>query len=463
MKKYIAKLNIIILAILILGIIGLVESSEAANHYVRSGSSGGNGSSWTDAYSSLPSTLIRGDTYYIADGSYGSYTFNDSTSGSSFITIKKAIPSDHGTDTGWSDSYGDGVASFSKWTFSSDYYYIDGQVGGGPGNWESGFGIEVKSTKGKRIVFNTGASHITIKHTEMTNTDSSANNVNFGSIVYAYGNVTDITFSYVYNHHVFGCNFQTGYLGADNWLIEYSKVGDNTGTSSNHSEIWSMNGSDNWTWRYNYIFAWRSTGAFYGTGPGADGSGDIQMHENWYIYGNIFDQAGTTSSWLIAANEDGSYDYHYARGWRVYNNTFIDINSVSVGVYACALDTRGVADNEFKNNVFYGNSDIMQVFGCTEDYNSYQGSGQFFNGAHDSYLSSSPFVNYSGGDFSLADDLAGQDLGPQWNIDMCGNVRGSDGTWDRGAIEYEPGGVGSCSGGKETMRPSPPSNLTIIQ
>jgi len=41
----------------------------AANHYVRAGATGaGDGSDWENAYTQLPPNLVRGDTYYIADG-----------------------------------------------------------------------------------------------------------------------------------------------------------------------------------------------------------------------------------------------------------------------------------------------------------------------------------------------------------------------------------------------------------
>jgi hypothetical protein len=57
--------------------------------------------------------LTRGDTYYIADGSYVTYIFDDVASGSLVITIKKATVADHGTETGWLDTYGDGQAVFA--------------------------------------------------------------------------------------------------------------------------------------------------------------------------------------------------------------------------------------------------------------------------------------------------------------------------------------------------------------
>ncbi|HEY2930643.1 MAG TPA: hypothetical protein VGK99_02780, partial [Acidobacteriota bacterium] len=84
----------------------LVTSNSVAfgvSRYVREGATGNQtGSDWTNAYTQLPAVLVRGDVYYVADGNYSGYTFDDPVSGSSLITIKKATQSDHGADTGWS-------------------------------------------------------------------------------------------------------------------------------------------------------------------------------------------------------------------------------------------------------------------------------------------------------------------------------------------------------------------------
>jgi len=104
----------------------ILSSVSAASHHVRQDASG-NGNDWANAYGSLPSSLTRGDTYYIADGTYNSYDFDDT--GTQLITIKKATIADHGTNTGWQDSYGDGQAVFSSpLEFSTANWLFDGQV-----------------------------------------------------------------------------------------------------------------------------------------------------------------------------------------------------------------------------------------------------------------------------------------------------------------------------------------------
>src|SRR5438445_6253385 len=94
--------------VLLIVLLPLALPSWAANHYVRIGAGGANnGSDWTNAFTSIPSgtRMVRGDTYYLAAGSYGAYTFNTAESGTSGITIKAATIADHGTSTGWSNTY----------------------------------------------------------------------------------------------------------------------------------------------------------------------------------------------------------------------------------------------------------------------------------------------------------------------------------------------------------------------
>ena len=67
---------------------------HAANHFVRQGATG-NGSDWINACADFTgpcavASLVRGDTYYVADGSYAGRTWNRAESGVSVITIKKA-------------------------------------------------------------------------------------------------------------------------------------------------------------------------------------------------------------------------------------------------------------------------------------------------------------------------------------------------------------------------------------
>src|SRR5205807_5270977 len=105
-------------------VLTISASTNSHFHFVRAGATGnGSGSDWTNAYRDLPAGLVRGDTYYVAAGNYGSHTFNDSVSGTSVITIQRATVADHGTEVGWSSSY-DGQAAWNdaQWTFNRSFY-----------------------------------------------------------------------------------------------------------------------------------------------------------------------------------------------------------------------------------------------------------------------------------------------------------------------------------------------------
>ena len=131
----------------------------AADHYVRAGATGnGGGSDWTNACTDFTgscavASLVRGEVYYVATGTYGSRTFNTAESGALVITIKGATASDHGTDMGWADSYSVSVAdggSQAHWrtdantaiSIESGYWVLDGGVGSGNVLANYGFNIQ---------------------------------------------------------------------------------------------------------------------------------------------------------------------------------------------------------------------------------------------------------------------------------------------------------------------------------
>src|SRR5688500_15956381 len=98
----------------------VAASAQAADHYIRQGATGnGSGNDWANACPGFTgacavSSMVRGDIYWVADGSYGNLTLDRGASGSLAITVKKATPAVHGANTGWADSFGDGQASFAN-------------------------------------------------------------------------------------------------------------------------------------------------------------------------------------------------------------------------------------------------------------------------------------------------------------------------------------------------------------
>src|SRR5437899_1688927 len=111
------------------------------------------GSTWDNAFAGLPATLVRGDVYYIATANYtGGYRFNTPESGTTVITIKKATPTDHCTETGWQASFGVGqavwdISNGGTFQFTDNGYWVfDGQYRSG---LKSGHGFKINwGTKG---------------------------------------------------------------------------------------------------------------------------------------------------------------------------------------------------------------------------------------------------------------------------------------------------------------------------
>ncbi len=109
-----------------------VSACNATNPcvYIRPGRRG-NGSAWNNALGDIPTTLSRGATYFLADGTYNTAgrTFSAGI-GTARITIKKATASDHGAATGWSSTYGDGYAVFSNSiVITADHFTLEGGDG----------------------------------------------------------------------------------------------------------------------------------------------------------------------------------------------------------------------------------------------------------------------------------------------------------------------------------------------
>jgi len=134
------------------------NSVVVADIYVRSGAGGSNnGTDWANAYTSLStaeSNVTRGETIWIAEGSYGSVTYNVPGSGTTLITVKKATDDAHGAASDWSSTYGDGqVTMASPILFDSPWWVLDGVI------WE-GFWIDLDNGYGGSCGSECGCVHV---------------------------------------------------------------------------------------------------------------------------------------------------------------------------------------------------------------------------------------------------------------------------------------------------------------
>jgi hypothetical protein len=445
--------------------IGPYEYAPTLNFYVNPAATGlNNGSDWANAFTMLPANLQRGAVYYVADGNYGSYTLA-SVTGTQYITVKKATIADHGTNTGWLDTYGDGVAVFSGLTISASYVVFDGATGGGPGKWNSGHGFEVTSTgaacSDKSLVsLSPGASFITLNHVHI---HGGNNNYPINGIKGVGGN-SNLNFSHNSLHTLFGPAYHIGTW--NNVVIENSYLADvrSTGAIDAYCANWHAEGvssigtNTDLTIRHNLWDRIRGTAVFAGVNTGSS--------IRWKIYGNIISRSTTPIYYYYepspSTNQQTMSDLEF------YNNVITNIAGVSQG----GITIQSGTNNKVYNNIWYNNdansfsinavhdynlfSNNLRKEGCSPacDKNAEAASGE----THAQILTANPFRNVLTdadpltSDFSLkAETNPGMVLPAPFNTDLTGAIRGADGVFDRGSYEYTIA-LGDVSGdGQVTM------------
>jgi hypothetical protein len=431
----------------------LANSAFAANHFVRAGATGnGSGNDWTNAYKSLPDTLVRGDTYYIGAGNYSAYNFNDPLSGTAMITIKKATASDHGTDTGWQAAYASQAIFNSVLRFDTGNYIFDGQTRN-ESDWFNaasyGFQVYHNNTENENIIIgatsSAAASNVTIKHVyinapyknlpaDRTIRQQAVSTDTWG------GNSphTGLLFTRMYVHGSNNIWFLRNTNGA---IVEYSASEGASSSAANHGEIVNLfyTGA-NAVVRYN---KWRDEYVGYGgtalvaiTNPNNETANGLSFYGNTVWDFEVGDAAVGFNGYTSSNN-------------KVHNNTFIR----GVGYNS------GTAWGSGTNNLVYNNLFIncknVSLQG-THNYNGFSDSNARSESNAQVNVPTSIFTNYSGNDFTLkSGTTAGMTLSSPYNIDPRNVTRGTDGTWDKGAFES-----GIQSGGQATL--PPPSNLRAL-
>jgi hypothetical protein len=402
---------------------------------VRAGANG-NGTDWNNAYGSLPATLARGAVYLIADGSYSGYTFNTAASGTTAITIKKATESDHGTSVGWSSTYGDGQAAFTGGlSFSTPYWVIDGQTGGGAENqWLGSFGFKVTETGDSNAILNfeSTGSNVTVRHVDLQGKGSvSTSGGSWSNDAVAIYGASNVTLSYFHMKGVGRCPF---FISPANLTVEHGWVESYFGSGAVHSEvasIWAFSRSvGNVTFRYNLFTDIQSTGGLMW-----DNSSNTSAVLS--VYGNVFYKpAGATwgqANGLIGGWTGGGGEQ--CHNIKVYNNTFINVDQQSLSTLPNIA-----SGNEAYNNIFYNSQAPDFTKFTSHDYNLFINSGTTQGETNGKSGTTSPFVNITGKDFRLsAATFAGKTFASPYNLDPLASTRGTDGVIDRGAFEYVSG------------------------
>ena len=370
------KLKNAIFLIIMCAFVNTVTMAE--NHYIRYGATG-NGTDWSNAWNALPATLVRGDTYYFADGSYPSYYFDDDENEAQYITIKKAIESDHGTDTGWDNSLGDGQTIFLPLVIGTGYYIIDGMTGGGAGSWDTGHGFKITGdTPGQKLVTFRATSgswgeyqvtNVTLAHMEFEQRGLDTETADDCIYVFPPASASyyadDITIQYCYMHdtgRLFIATHET-----DGWLVEHNYFARNSSSPAQHAEAWADYGSDNMIVRYNL---WEDIeGTAY---IALMGQHDGDIMDSWKIYGNIFyyTEANTYERSGVSNGVVGNSNGDLATNLQFYNNTIVNVPGSNAGIWL----TEG-SNGYAYNNVWMNSSVIVISEYITHDYNFYMKIG----------------------------------------------------------------------------------------
>lgn len=402
---------------------------STTNHrYVRQGATGtGSGLDWTNAYASLPATLTRDTTYWVADGSYGGYVFDDALSGTNIIQLRKATANYHGTETGWSAAYGDGVATFGTLNLFRGYIVLDGAVRSSDWSVISSYGFRIN-----RIDSNTDngedGSNSKFRCCCIGQSDSAA-----------YVGVSEALYLTYTQHHIeiSRCHLRQGSpttfqgAGAHDILVEYTWVGDGYGKQAIRGG--NFNPGYNWTIRHSVFF--RSSQ----TDPNDGSSGitaDIAIWDysvaggldNNQVYGNVFwnDRTGGRNSCVVIGGNGSNWAGVAANNCKIFNNTLCAFPEA--GAYPLLLINGGTG-NEVRNNLAFGIAAASLTVSANAVSNNVKASAD-------------PFINYAGLDFRITAGSQAKDAGISlggnpFNLDQAGNLRGADGTWDIGAFEYD--------------------------
>lgn len=420
----------------------------AQTYYVLSGASGNtDGTSWTNAFTELPASLVRGATYYIGEGNYGSYTFNDPESGTRPITIKKATHLEHGTDTGWQSAFGHGQAVFDSWMVNTSYWVFDGQIGSADQAGSYGFrimptdcmkhniGITVQARKSVEAMREISFTHVAVTlcgsayDYRQIGIDAKTTSIEGGAIASSLR---------IANNYVVGGSVGVRIINAQDSIIENNIFGPNWSSKKNHGGQLIANAAGGST---ENIIVRNNT--FIDSQVYV-----IDFHRNsnsnWKIYNNIVSGGAVVG---IYATGDSRYP-NVVKSMQIHGNTHKNVSCSGFNsiVYPGSL-TNPSADKSFAyNNLQYNNKNCTFPTAhvgetVVHDYNAYfdhaatLSKGDAISEPHVQITSGNPFQNHAHDSGLKVPTDQGLALPPPYDHDFHGRKRGNRSSWIRGATE----------------------------
>lgn len=459
----------ILILLCILGAGSAFASGGACFVVTPSGSGAMTGANWNNAFAGIPKTLVRGDIYYLADGSYGSYTFSTADSSTTTVEIRKAQSYDNCTSTGWNTStMGSSQAVFATaptaFKISNDYFILNGNgqqsspgCGGTPSTpttepatpSDCGIRVDNSSCSGSGMgscnyaiaTTSTGLQNITLEYVEVA---GKGDNVSENGLI---GNsITNAVFNHVFGRNT-GCDF-IQWVGP-NQLVEFSYwwVTNTSNSDTCHPQYESFYGSTGNDTEHDNVYRDINGSAVISfTAPSAG------AHSGLVLYNNVFWQT-SGGPYTTSGLDDGIIGVLQGTltGMVFVQNTMINLPGYATGWYMASPGQSGIIEN----NLWYNAGNFSLGNGTwTEDHNSFLGMNcPGTLGTGDVCVQTSapnPFVNWTSGNFNLASENADWDtrvnLGAPYTVDPAGTVRSTD----RGAYQFP------------SLFPAPPLNLTSV-
>ena len=424
------------------------SSAQAANHYILPNAAGsGNGNDWLNAFGGIPSTLVRGDTYYIAGGSYGIHRFSQAAS-ATYVYLKKANAADNSGVAGWQSSFATAQAVFTA-TGSATVFDIEMNnlsIDGVTGSGTSGHGIKLETTgtgdlgtgSGYCIQsISTAPDGLILKHLEcaapLNNQGLNMSKPLVSNSVWGTGD--NSLFQYLYVHG----GLVSVLVDGHNQIIDHCYL-QNAG-GQQHSEIINAANVQNLTVRYCVLENLIGPNGTTYVEPQVNGG---TVPNGIYIYGNVFKATSSTDQ------ENNPSVFSSTSGEQVlnvfiYNNTFYGLRPNPAG-----FQDSGIRGDNSASTITVQNN-VWQACTYAPSFQSVQ--VQDHNVLNTGAIS---FVNAAAGDFHLTvNTSAGVNLGSPYNVDPDGRTRT---TWSLGAYEFS--GAGSTPIPTVTPIPSPTPTAT---
>jgi hypothetical protein len=457
-----------------------VNCDGSSRCYIRQAASGtGTGADWTNACTGFTGNCAlssRGITYFVAKGTYTGQHITVGVSGSTQITVKGATAADHGIATGWVNSFSvssadggsqavfnwfnTGVGFWSIFWIDTSFVTVDGNTGTDGSPTTYGFAaapIVSCASHDWQALFLGGsgdASNVTGRWytADFGNCAQGDTVVREGWGEHTTGNFNNNTASHIYCNKTQDCvtyHWSNGNVAATGNIIEYLWIPidgawGETFDTGHHGEQINLGCQDGIQVRYNTILDGKSTGLFVANDFSASCDVTVGL-SNGKIYGNVFAN-NTGGNGTITCTGASAI-----RNTVVYNNTII--NNGAGAWFGC----NGVfSGNTAKNNIVWtGTCAYTGTGGApTHDFNSYLSCSDTPPTETNRQVASlNPFVASGSNNYHLTNDGVAScasstatcngdsTIGATYNTDPGGLTRGSDGTWERGAFEFQSGGL----------------------